>query len=60
MPLPKRRHSKTRGAKRRTNWVLQAPNVIDCPHCHEKKLPHQVCPSCGWYNGREVIAITEE
>ena len=22
-----------------------------CPHCHEPKLPHHVCPNCGWYRG---------
>lgn len=59
MPLPKRRHSKTRGAKRRTHWKLDKPNVIECSHCHEPKLPHQICPHCGWYKGREVVAVTE-
>ncbi len=59
MPLPKRRHSKTRGRKRRTHWVLAQPNIIECPHCHEKKLPHQVCPHCGRYKGLEMKAITK-
>lgn len=57
MPLPKRRHSKQRGRKRRTHWKLAAPTIVDCPHCHEPKLPHRVCPHCGFYAGREVIAI---
>ncbi|HBC47358.1 MAG TPA: 50S ribosomal protein L32 [candidate division Zixibacteria bacterium] len=59
MPLPKRRHSKTRGAKRRTHWKLSKPNLVECPHCHEPRLSHQICPHCGWYKGREVVAITE-
>jgi len=59
MPLPKRRHSKTRGAKRRTHWVLKAPDLTECPECHEKKLPHQVCPHCGKYKGHEVMPITK-
>jgi large subunit ribosomal protein L32 len=59
MPLPKRRHSRARGRKRRTNWKLQKPNVVECPHCHEPRLPHQICPSCGWYKDREAVAITE-
>ncbi|MCJ7459775.1 MAG: 50S ribosomal protein L32 [candidate division Zixibacteria bacterium] len=59
MPLPKRRHSKTRGAKRRTHWKLDAPNVTRCSHCHQPKLPHHVCPHCGYYDGKEIITPEE-
>jgi large subunit ribosomal protein L32 len=57
MPLPKRRHSKQRSRKRRTHWKLEAPTLVDCPHCHKPKLPHRVCPSCGWYDGQEVMSV---
>ncbi|MGH9707234.1 MAG: 50S ribosomal protein L32 [Candidatus Acidiferrales bacterium] len=30
-------------------------SLSECPHCHEKKLPHQVCGKCGYYKGREVV-----
>lgn len=56
MPNPKRRHSKARTSKRRAHDFLTAKNLGDCPKCHEKKLPHQACPHCGYYNGRAVIA----
>ncbi|MDF1545053.1 MAG: 50S ribosomal protein L32 [bacterium] len=59
MPLPKRRHSRTRGRKRRTNWKISAPNVVECSHCHSARLPHHICPSCGHYNGRQIITIKE-
>ena len=59
MPLPKRRHSRARGRKRRTNWKLQAPNVVECPHCHQPRLPHHVCTNCGYYKGRQIIKTTE-
>lgn len=29
---------------------------LDCPNCGEKKRPHNVCPSCGQYDKREVVA----
>jgi large subunit ribosomal protein L32 len=32
---------------------------MDCPKCHEKKPAHQVCPACGFYEGREVIKVKE-
>ncbi|MCX7785229.1 MAG: 50S ribosomal protein L32 [candidate division WOR-3 bacterium] len=60
MPLPKRRHSKQRGRKRRTHWKLDEPNLIPCPHCHELKLPHRVCPNCGYYAGKEVLFIEKK
>ena len=59
MPLPKRRHSRTRGRKRRTNWKLTMPTPVDCPHCHQARLPHHICPHCGFYNGRQVITVKE-
>ncbi|MCA9741586.1 MAG: 50S ribosomal protein L32 [Deferribacteres bacterium] len=55
MPLPKRRHSRTRRDKRRTHWKLDAKNVTECSNCHEPKLPHRACPNCGYYNGRSVF-----
>ena len=42
MPNPKRRHSKTRTAKRRTHDALQPVGLSECPHCHEPKPPHRV------------------
>ncbi|RME21645.1 MAG: 50S ribosomal protein L32 [Candidatus Zixiibacteriota bacterium] len=59
MALPKRRHSRARGRKRRTHWKLAAPNVVECPNCHQARLPHHICPNCGFYNGRKVVAVEE-
>lgn len=57
MALPKRRHSKARTAKRKATWMRRPePNVAKCPKCHEPKLNHRVCPSCGYYRDREVIS----
>jgi large subunit ribosomal protein L32 len=57
MPLPKRRHSYTRSRKRRTHYKMAAPALSVCPQCREIKAPHQVCPSCGYYKGREIISV---
>ncbi|OGX14942.1 MAG: 50S ribosomal protein L32 [Omnitrophica WOR_2 bacterium RBG_13_41_10] len=57
MPLPKRRHSKARGRKRRAHWKLKSLNLIPCPQCKQLKLTHTVCKVCGYYNGRQVMEI---
>jgi large subunit ribosomal protein L32 len=54
MPNPKRRHSKTRTAKRRTHDALTAANPNECPQCHYPKAQHRICTNCGYYNGRPV------
>jgi large subunit ribosomal protein L32 len=60
MPNPKRRHSKTRTAKRRTHDALKPVATGACPQCREPKPPHVVCPNCGYYRGRQVKAVAEE
>jgi len=60
MPNPKRRHSKTRGRKRRTHDALRVMNAGYCPQCGEPKAPHVVCQYCGYYKGRQVRPVDEE
>ena len=60
MAVPKRRHSSTRGKKRRTHWKLHSPGLHSCSHCGSPKLPHRVCPGCGYYKDRLVIEPKEE
>ncbi|HEV8538502.1 MAG TPA: 50S ribosomal protein L32 [Bacteroidota bacterium] len=59
MPNPKRRHSKSRGAKRRTHYKATQPSTGECPNCHEPKLLHRACPHCGYYNGRSIVIPKE-
>ncbi len=55
LQLPKRRHSKSRRDKRRAQWKMKSPGLSRCPQCGASKLPHRVCPECGYYEGREII-----
>ncbi|PIS36383.1 MAG: 50S ribosomal protein L32 [Nitrospirae bacterium CG_4_9_14_3_um_filter_53_35] len=59
MPVPKRKKSKSRRDQRRAHIKVAVPSISTCPKCHEHKLPHYVCPSCGYYKGREVIVVEE-
>ena len=60
MPNPKKRQSRSRRGKRRSHDALSAPAASICPRCAEPKRPHQVCPKCGFYRGKEVLKLEEE
>ena len=49
MAVPKRKTSKAKTASRKAaNMKMGAPGLSTCPQCHEPKLPHRVCPTCGF------------
>ncbi len=56
MAVPKKKQSHSRTAKRRAQHRIDAPAVNACPQCHSPRRPHRVCPVCGFYAGREVLA----
>ena len=60
MANPKFRTSKSKKRKRRTHWKLRAPNVSKCSHCGAPKVAHHVCPECGHYGQRMVVAPRDE
>lgn len=39
---------------------LQAPVLSVCERCGKAKLPHAVCPNCGFYKGKEVVNVLEK
>jgi len=45
---------------RRSHDALVAGNPNECTNCGELKRPHHVCPSCGHYDSREVVAQANE
>jgi large subunit ribosomal protein L32 len=55
--VPKRKVSKARQGERRAHLAISAPPLVECEQCHELKRAHHVCPTCGWYNGREAVTI---
>jgi large subunit ribosomal protein L32 len=56
-PLPKRKYSKARRGERRSHLGVTPANMMECPQCHSPKVAHHVCPTCGQYDGRDVIEI---
>jgi large subunit ribosomal protein L32 len=57
--LPKQRISRHRQGNRRRHHYLKPMALLACKSCGEIKRAHHVCPSCGMYNGRQVIEIEE-
>lgn len=60
VPQPKRKLSKGRRDRRRSQDALTAINLVQCSNCGEMRLPHTVCPKCGYYQGKEVISMEKE
>ncbi len=56
MAVPKQKQSHARTTQRRSQHKVKAATYNACPTCHSPRIPHRVCPVCGSYRGREVIA----
>jgi large subunit ribosomal protein L32 len=37
----------------------ETPSVNRCPKCGDARIPHRVCPTCGTYNGKQVVEVEE-
>lgn len=60
MAVPKRRVSKARRDKRRSNvWKMDAATLVKCPNCNQYKRPHRLCTACGYYKGKQVIEVED-
>jgi large subunit ribosomal protein L32 len=58
MAVPKRKTSRASTHSRRSaNRRLDEPARSLCPNCGTAKLPHVVCPTCGWYKGRQAVEV---
>lgn len=56
MAQPKKKSSKSAKNMRRANWKLEAPSLAKCTNCNQPVMPHRVCPNCGYYKGKEIVA----
>jgi large subunit ribosomal protein L32 len=61
MALPKKKKSQAKTAAHRSanDKIRHVRNVAYCSRCSAPKLPHRVCPSCGYYKNRQVIEVKE-
>lgn len=61
---PKKKVSKVQSRKRHSTWksinlkrLENTYQTAKCPNCGANRLNHRVCPSCGYYNGKQVLTI---
>ncbi|MBF0284118.1 MAG: 50S ribosomal protein L32 [Magnetococcales bacterium] len=59
MAVPKKKISHSRGGQRRAHNALETKSLSSCSNCQSPRMPHRVCPKCGWYDGREVSPVEE-
>jgi large subunit ribosomal protein L32 len=57
MAVPKRRKTRSKARMRKAHWKVEAPTYAACQQCRQPKLPHRVCPHCGYYAGRQAVEV---
>ena len=57
MGVPKKHTTKSSRNQRRMHIFLRTQKLVPCSHCGKPKLPHAICPNCGYYKGVEVINV---
>ena len=57
MAVPKKKTSQARRDQRRAHHAMKQLNLVTCPNCGEPHTPHRVCPECGYYKNRTVVAV---
>ncbi|WP_316015592.1 50S ribosomal protein L32 [Roseobacter sp. HKCCA0434] len=60
MAVPKSKVTRSKRGMRRSHDSLNPANPNECSNCGELRRPHHVCPSCGHYADREVVALADE
>ncbi|MCY3975283.1 MAG: 50S ribosomal protein L32 [Simkaniaceae bacterium] len=56
MAVPRNRHSCRRTRAGRAHHAKKPVSVVVCTNCNQGRLPHTVCPLCGYYRGRSVFS----
>lgn len=60
MAVPKKKTSPSRRNMRRSHHALKPVLSIECSNCGNRKLPHHMCNSCGYYKGRQVLVQAQQ
>ena len=57
MAVPKSKISRSARGMRRAHVRLKTSSLSSCPNCQNTMQPHRVCPHCGHFGGKQIVAI---
>lgn len=60
MPVPKRKHSRSRRDMRSANKGMELKSFSGCKNCAAPIIPHAACASCGFYKGAKVMSTKND
>ena len=55
MGVPKKKTSRSKKGHRHAQQKSVFSSLSLCPQCKAPKLPHFVCPECGFYKGKQMV-----
>ncbi len=59
MAVPRNRSSNAKKNSRRAHMAKKPKNTSACSNCKKARLPHRICPYCGFYDNKAVINESE-
>ena len=54
------RHTKSHTANRRSHHALVSLKVVKCTNCSAPQKSHNICATCGFYNGKKVLDLIKK
>jgi large subunit ribosomal protein L32 len=60
MSVPKQHHTKGRRDRGRVRFAVKSKDLVPCSQCKKMVKPHETCPYCGFYKGKEVVVVKKK
>lgn len=60
MAVPRSRSSNSKKNSRSAHSALKPKSFSKCSNCQKIKMPHRICPHCGYYANRAVLVKEEK
>lgn len=60
MAEPKKRLTSSRSGARRSHLMSRKLKLTTCPKCKSTIPSHQVCKTCGYYKGKDILKFDDK